>query len=125
MSGESIENKLIDMGWSRKLKAQWAGPAKVYRHEDYLGRIGLIMPYSKDFCADCNRLRISALGKLHLCLFSEKGIDLRETIARSLNEQDPSCLVTEIQNMLGHKEATHYLDKGFTGATQHLAMLGG
>lgn len=125
VSGESIENKLIDMGWSRKQKAQWAGPAKVYRHEDYLGRIGLIMPYSKDFCADCNRLRISALGKLHLCLFSEKGIDLRDTITKSLNEQDPSCLVAQIQSMLGHKEATHYLDKGFTGATQHLAMLGG
>lgn len=125
VSGESIENKLIDLGWSKKKKAEWAGPAKVYRHDDFKGRIGLIMPYSKDFCADCNRLRISALGKLHLCLFAEKGIELRDTIAQSVVQNDPSNLIAQIQDMLGQKEATHYLDKGFTGATQHLAMLGG
>jgi len=125
VNGESIERKLIALGWTRKHKAQWAGPAKVYRHNNFLGRIGLIMPYSKDFCADCNRLRMSALGKLHLCLFAEKGIELRDTIAKSLEHNDPAYLMIEIQHMLGHKEATHYLDKGFTGATQHLAMLGG
>jgi cyclic pyranopterin phosphate synthase len=125
LSGESIETKLLGQGWSLKQKAEWAGPAKVYQHSDYLGRVGLIMPYSKDFCADCNRLRISALGKLHLCLFAEKGIDLRDIITKSVTQNDPRELISEIQNMLGHKEATHYLDKGFTGATQHLAMLGG
>lgn len=125
VSGESIENILLKKAWTRKVKAEWAGPAKVYRHQDFRGRIGLIMPYSKDFCSDCNRLRISALGKLHLCLFAEKGIELRNIITKSIAHQDPSFLVSEIQNLLGQKEATHYLDKGFTGATQHLAMLGG
>lgn len=125
VSGERIENKLRSLGWQQKTKAQWAGPAKVYRHDDFVGRIGLIMPYSKDFCADCNRLRISALGKLHLCLFAEKGIELRALIQQSIKEDQPSLLVSEIQALLGHKEASHYLDKGFTGATQHLAMLGG
>lgn len=125
LSGQSIENKLIDLGWSRKQKAQWAGPAKVYRHADYQGRIGLIMPYSKDFCADCNRLRISALGKLHLCLFAEKGIEVRDLVAKSIAKNDPSLLISQIQDLLGQKEATHYLDSGYTGATQHLAMLGG
>jgi cyclic pyranopterin phosphate synthase len=125
VSGESIETKLIDMGWSLKQKAEWAGPAKVYKHPEHLGRIGLIMPYSKDFCADCNRLRISSLGKLHLCLFAEKGIELRSIIAKCLSEGDPRELISAIQNMLGQKEATHYLDSGYTGATQHLAMLGG
>jgi cyclic pyranopterin phosphate synthase len=113
------------MQWQRKSKAQWAGPAKVYRHDDYLGRIGLIMPYSKDFCADCNRLRISSLGKLHLCLFAEKGLDLRPKIAESLKAADPTILTREIQSLMGQKEATHYLDEGYTGPTQHLAMLGG
>ncbi|MDW7551561.1 hypothetical protein R8374_22050, partial [Pseudoalteromonas peptidolytica] len=47
------------------------GPAEEFCHPDYDGRIGLIMPYSKDFCKSCNRLRVSALGKLHLCLFAE------------------------------------------------------
>ncbi|MFT5276509.1 MAG: cyclic pyranopterin phosphate synthase [Glaciecola sp.] len=125
VSGQSIEDKLVDLGWTKKQKAEWAGPAKVYRHDGYKGRIGLIMPYSKDFCADCNRLRISALGKLHLCLFAEKGIAVRDLVAKSIAQNDPSVLISQIQNLLGQKEATHYLDAGYTGATQHLAMLGG
>ena len=125
LSGADIEKQLQDMQWQRKTKAQWAGPAKVYRHDDYQGRIGLIMPYSKDFCADCNRLRISSLGKLHLCLFAEKGLDLRPKVAESLKAGDPTILMQEIQSLMGQKEATHYLGEGYTGATQHLAMLGG
>ncbi|MGK3430163.1 hypothetical protein ACSLO7_31570, partial [Klebsiella pneumoniae] len=42
---------------------------------DYAGEIGLIMPYEKDFCATCNRLRVSSVGKLHLCLFGEGGVN--------------------------------------------------
>ncbi|MBF7073731.1 GTP 3',8-cyclase MoaA [Glaciecola sp. MH2013] len=123
--GEEIEARLAELGWVRKTKAQWAGPAKVYRHHDYEGRIGLIMPYSKDFCADCNRLRISSLGKLHLCLFAEKGLDLRELINKSIKQHAPQLLVEEIRALMGQKHATHYLDEGYAGATQHLAMLGG
>jgi cyclic pyranopterin phosphate synthase len=123
--GADIEQQLIDLGWTPKIKAQWSGPAKVYRHDSYLGRIGLIMPYSKDFCSDCNRLRISSLGKLHLCLFAEKGLDLRDLIADGIAQNNPDLLVNKIRALLGQKEATHYLDEGYTGATQHLAMLGG
>ena len=39
------------------------------------------MPYEKDFCATCNRLRVSSVGKLHLCLFGEGGVDLRDLLA--------------------------------------------
>lgn len=79
------------------------------------------MPYSKDFCKSCNRLRVSALGKLHLCLFAEQGIDLREL----LNEDDTAATVKAIRAAMGNKEISHELDKRLTGATTHLAMLGG
>ena len=46
----------------------------------YTHLIGLIMPYEKNFCASCNRLRVSAKGKLHLCLFGEEGIELRDLL---------------------------------------------
>lgn len=38
------------------------------------------MPYEKNFCAGCNRLRVSAKGKLHLCLFGEESIELRDLL---------------------------------------------
>ena len=79
------------------------------------------MPYSKDFCASCNRLRISALGKLHLCLFSEHGLDIREYIT----DDDTQRLQEELTVLLGDKKSTHFLHDGYTGATKHLAMLGG
>jgi len=42
--------------------------AREYRHRDFAGGIDFIAPYSKDFCQSCNRLRVTAQGKMHLCL---------------------------------------------------------
>ncbi len=81
VSGVAIRNHLIANGWLLKVKAANDGPAQVFVHPDYQGEIGLIMPYEKDFCASCNRLRVSAKGKLHLCLFGDRGVELRDLLA--------------------------------------------
>ena len=121
VSGEPIKNALVEQGWLPVIRDKAAGPAQEFYHPEYDGRIGLIMPYSKDFCASCNRLRVTAKGKLHLCLFADQGLDLRDAI----NLGDVPAVMARLVSLLGDKHATHYLDKGFTGATQHLAMLGG
>ncbi|MBC3766176.1 GTP 3',8-cyclase MoaA [Neptunicella marina] len=121
ISGLPIKQQLLESGWSQIIRNKTAGPAQEFHHPDYQGKIGLIMPYSKDFCASCNRLRISATGKLHLCLFAEQGLDLREL----MQEGKQHALQDELVALLGNKQATHWLDKGFTGATSNLAMLGG
>ena len=120
-SGLPIKEQLISEGWQQIIRDKTAGPAQEFSHPDFKGRIGLIMPYSKDFCASCNRLRISALGKLHLCLFSEQGLDIREYIT----DDDTQRLQEELTTLLGDKKSTHFLHDGYTGATKHLAMLGG
>lgn len=121
VSGSPIKEDLISSGWSQIIRSKSAGPAQEFSHPDYQGNIGLIMPYGKDFCASCNRLRITAKGKLHLCLFAEQGLDLRSF----LQSQDQQALQRQLVTLLGDKEATHWLQEGFTGATKHLAMLGG
>jgi len=121
LSGQPIKQQLLADGWQPVLKSQHDGPAEEFYHPDYAGRIGLIMPYSKDFCTSCNRLRISALGKLHLCLFAEQGLDLR----RWLKTGDKEGLKAELQRLLVDKDASHWLQQGYTGATKQLAMLGG
>lgn len=63
-----------------QLRQRSDGPAQVFCHPDYAGEIGLIMPYEKDFCATCNRLRVSSVGKLHLCLFGDGGVSLRDLL---------------------------------------------
>ena len=68
------------------------GVARLYRLPDSLGNIGLISPVSAHFCADCNRIRITADGKIKPCLHSSdeisiKGLDydgMRETIRSAI-----------------------------------------
>jgi len=121
VQGSRIKQNLILDGWLPVIQNKSAGPAQEFYHPDYQGKVGLIMPYSKDFCNTCNRLRISSSGKLHLCLFGEEGLSLRE----QLQSDDLEPLQAKILGLLGDKKATHYLHEKLTGATKHLAMLGG
>ena len=122
LSGEILVKKLLEQGWQLQQKAITDGPAKVFKHPDYMGEIGLIMPYEKNFCASCNRLRVSAKGKLHLCLFGEEGIELRDLL-RSDDQQ--SILQARIFSALQGKREHHYLHQVDTGIRQHLASIGG
>jgi cyclic pyranopterin phosphate synthase len=69
-----VKEKLLASGWHLLDRGEGAGPAVEYAHPDYQGKIGMIAPYSKDFCSTCNRLRVSSHGKLHLCLFGAGGM---------------------------------------------------
>ena len=119
--GEGIKYQLHQAGWIEKPRRLEAGPAIELAHPDYLGSMGFILPYSRDFCSGCNRLRISSTGKLHLCLFGEQGYDIRSL----MTEHSEEHLVQELHRLVGLKDESHYLNVGKTGATRHFAMLGG
>lgn len=122
VSGSKIEQQLIERGWQLMAKDALSGPAKVYHHADYQGRIGLIMPYSKNFCQSCNRLRISSIGKLHYCLFGDSAIDLRDLLQ---NQQQKVALQQRILASLQIKPETHFLHQHNAGITQNLSFIGG
>ncbi len=122
VSGTSIRDYLLGNGWLLKARADNDGPAQVFIHPDFQGEIGLIMPYEKDFCRSCNRLRVSALGKLHLCLFGEQGIELRDLLQ---DDHQENALIERIQTQLQNKAETHFLHDGNSGVTPHLASIGG
>jgi len=58
------------------------GPARYFRFKGGKGRLGFISPLSRHFCGDCNRLRVTAQGKLRACLFSDEEIDLRPLLVQ-------------------------------------------
>lgn len=122
ISGETIRRQLVQKGWQLQARGRSDGPALVFRHDDYQGEIGLIMPYAKDFCASCNRLRVSATGKLHLCLFGEQGIPLRDLLA---SDASRPALQARIADGLQMKKQTHFLHDGNTGITRNLSYIGG
>lgn len=121
LSGNSIAEQLQQRGWREKNRALHAGPAREFFHPDYRGGLGLIMPYSKDFCDSCNRLRVSSEGKLFLCLFTEEHQRLRDLL--QTDYQQP--LVDYLRAAVSGKAASHYLHQQQPGATRHLAMIGG
>jgi GTP 3',8-cyclase len=58
------------------------GPSRYYRMADSQSRIGFISPHSHNFCAACNRVRVTAEGRLLLCLGNEHSVDLRAVMRR-------------------------------------------
>ncbi|MGP3591145.1 GTP 3',8-cyclase MoaA [Vagococcus sp. WN89Y] len=122
LSGMVLRDELLKRGWIHQLRQRSDGPAQVFCHPDYTGEIGLIMPYEKDFCASCNRLRVSSTGKLHLCLFGDGGVALRDLL--QTDAQQP-MLEQRIAEALTHKKQTHFLHQGDTGITQNLSYIGG
>ncbi|EAR08181.1 GTP 3',8-cyclase MoaA [Reinekea blandensis] len=120
--GDDIRQSLLSQGWQPVLRDVAAGPAQEFWHPDYAGRIGLIMPYSQDFCATCNRLRISSLGKLHLCLFAEQGIDIRPYLQTGVPTSE---LVQAVSEYVQGKKATHALQSHNSGAMANLSQIGG
>ncbi|MWP61218.1 GTP 3',8-cyclase MoaA [Gilliamella sp. Pas-s25] len=121
-SGSLIETQLIALGWQLQLKNPLSGPAKVYVHDDYQGKIGLIMPYSKDFCKSCNRLRVSSIGKLHYCLFGDAAVDLRDLLQSPAQKQQ---LIARIFSSLMIKPEKHLLHAHNVGITPNLSYIGG
>ena len=122
LSGMVVRDELLRRGWVRQLRQRSDGPAQVFCHPDYAGEIGLIMPYEKDFCASCNRLRVSSVGKLHLCLFGDGGVDLRDLLS---DDDQQQALQARIADALQQKKQTHFLHQGDTGITQNLSYIGG
>ncbi|AGG89981.1 GTP 3',8-cyclase MoaA [Rhodanobacter denitrificans] len=122
LRAEGLQRQLLADGWVLRPRAADAGPALEYAHPDYRGRIGVIAPYARDFCAGCNRLRVTARGDLRLCLFGNFGVSLRPLLQ---SDDDHDALVAHIATQLGLKAAGHGLHQGLTGITPHLASIGG
>lgn len=59
-----------------------SSPASYYQCKDAKGRVGLISPLSCNFCANCNRMRLTSDGKLRPCLHSDIEIDLKEALRK-------------------------------------------
>ena len=77
------------------------GVAKVYRTKSGT-RLGIITPISDPFCRGCERLRLSADGRLKLCLFDRDGVDIKKAIRENLASDDD--LAGLLRAALGEKE---------------------
>lgn len=83
------------------------GPASEYRFTDGLGKIGIITAVSNPFCDYCNRIRLTADGKLRTCLFSTNEHNLKELIRGGASDAD---IEQKIREALVIKEPGHKIN---------------
>jgi cyclic pyranopterin phosphate synthase len=97
--------------------------ARVFRFADGRGEIGFINPVSEPFCADCNRIRLTADGKLRTCLFSLHETDLRESLRSGASDTEFEGV---IRDAVWRKELKHHIgERGFRQPPRTMSAIGG
>ena len=71
------------------------GPAQLFEFKGAPGKIGFISPISNHFCPTCNRIRLTADGKVRSCLFSNQEIDIRRSIRSGSSDEELQKLLIE------------------------------
>jgi GTP 3',8-cyclase len=86
--GDVIKERLASVGRIEEVESPegW-GPASYFRLEGSQGSIGLISPVSCHFCPSCNRLRMTADGRMRTCLFDTNGFDVKKEIRAGADEE--------------------------------------
>lgn len=82
-----------------------SSPATYYKLPNSKGKVGLISPISCQFCSNCNRIRLTADGKIKPCLHSEDEIDILEVVRLF-----PETIKTEIEKTIFRKPESHLLE---------------
>lgn len=117
-----IANRIETLGRLQPHRLDGNGPAKYYRLPDAKGTIGFISPISEHFCFQCNRLRLTADGKLRPCLLSDDEIDLREPLRQGAFVDDLKGI---IQQAIDSKPECHRLKLGTTARNRSMCQIGG
>jgi len=104
---------------------QTGGPARYVRVAQTGGRLGFITPLTNNFCASCNRIRVTATGQLYACLGGAEQVDLRA----AMRSDDPDARLNEAldEAMRIKPEKHHFRIGAGEGPTQprHMSLTGG
>jgi len=106
-----------------ELRREPHATARVYRFADGRGEIGFINPVSEPFCGDCNRIRLTADGKLRTCLFSLRETDLLAPLRAGAGDAELEQIV---RAAVWRKELKHHVnDPGFVPPARTMSAIGG
>jgi cyclic pyranopterin phosphate synthase len=98
------------------------GPAKYFRLPNAKGAIGFITPISEHFCFQCNRLRLTADGRLRPCLLSDYEVDLKPSLRGGISS---SGLKKLIKQAVANKPQRHNLAEGSVPKQRPFSQVGG
>jgi len=122
VSVNEIRERLAVLGELEPCTFKGNGPAKYYRLPQAKGTIGFITPVSEHFCFRCNRIRLTADGKLRPCLLSEREFDLRQPLRSAMPAEDLKKL---IKKAVESKPRQHKLAQGYVPQDRPFSQVGG
>jgi GTP 3',8-cyclase len=106
-----------------ELPREPSSTARVFRFRDGRGEIGFVNPVSEPFCSDCNRIRVTADGKLRTCLFSVGETDLRGPLRDGASDDELERIV---RDAVWRKELKHRVgEPGFRQPPRTMSRIGG
>jgi GTP 3',8-cyclase len=123
LTGDELRRIIDAVHPLEELPREPSATARVFRFKDGRGEIGFINPVSEPFCADCNRIRLTAEGKLRTCLFSLHETDLRGPLRDGASDEDLERLV---RGAVWRKELKHHVgEPGFRQPPRTMSAIGG
>lgn len=105
-----------------EIQGKYNGPARYWKIPGVAGRIGFITPISEHFCHSCNRLRLTADGKLRFCLLSDLEQDLKPLLRSGASEH---CIMKELRNLINLKPEGHHLAQVSDPILRKMSQIGG
>lgn len=101
---------IIEQRYALKIShIKTSGPSRYFTMKDSSTKVGFISPYSHNFCSECDRVRITAEGRLLLCLGNEHSIDLRAILRSKQNSNQ--ALKSAISEAILFKPEKHLFDQ--------------
>ena len=135
IDGDRTENYLPLMDYVKVLEKEFTltgsdyhtgGPSRYYTANETGGKIGLITPLSHNFCADCNRVRVTCTGKMYMCLGQDDAVDFNKLMRD--NASDDS-IIQLIHRSISLKPKSHdfKIDKynNKPAVARHMSVTGG
>jgi cyclic pyranopterin phosphate synthase len=123
VSADKMRKRLEQLGELEPcLPSVGNGPAKYFRLPKAKGTIGFITPVSEHFCFNCNRLRLTADGKLRPCLLSDYEVDLKKPVRSGISSAGLKKLIEEA---VANKPLRHHLAEGQLPKERPFSQVGG
>ena len=108
-----------------KKKKMTDGPARIYKLSGGAGELGFINPVSDHFCATCNRLRLTADGKLRACLLNESEIDLKDALVGHCSDAELTELIRRAILLKPEKHDLDCSDRHLKKCHRDMSDIGG
>jgi cyclic pyranopterin phosphate synthase len=134
VEGERVDHYLPLTAVKDVLDARWTltpsdhtsgGPARYWDVAETGGRVGLITPLTNNFCATCNRIRVTATGRLYACLGGSEQVDLRAALR---SDSPDARLAAALDEAMRIKPERHHfaIERGAAPAQpRHMSLTGG